>query len=79
MIDRRNGEVLGRFCTDSCMVSVMLLSEIVEYNPAFSETLAKYCYTIVKDFDGIVEQVELEDGYWMLSGKGNIDFCTEFQ
>ena len=79
LIDRRNGEVLGRFCTDSCMVSVMLLSEVVEYNPAFSETLAKHCYTIVKDFDGVVEQVELEDGYWMLSGKGNIDFCTEFQ
>lgn len=78
LINRKNGEVLGNFCTDSCMVSVMLLSELLEYNPEFSESLANHCYTIVRDFDGVIERVDLEDGYWMLEGRGNIEFCTVF-
>ena len=79
LINRKSGEFLGSFCTDSGMVSVMLLSEALAYNPEFPQTLAKHCYAIVRAFDGVIERVELEDEYWMLEGKGNIDFCTVFQ
>ena len=76
-------ERLGEFGSDSCMVSVMLLSEVRGYNFDFDKDLGKHCYTIVKDFEGEVKLFELEedDGtgqrlYFM--GRGNINFRTDF-
>lgn len=72
-----SGEILGNFCSDSGMVSVMLLSEVLAYNPDYNKRLSKNCYTVIHDFHGSVERVDAEDGeYWMLVGKGNIDFTT---
>lgn len=70
-------EVLGNFCSDSGMVSVMLLSEVLAYNPDYNKRLSKECYTIIHDFHGSVERVNIQDSkYWKLVGKGNINFTT---
>lgn len=74
---------LGEFGSDSCMVSVMLLSEVRRYNFDFDEDLGKHCYTIIKDFDGEVQLFEMEEYdcngqrvYFV--GKGNKNFRTDF-
>lgn len=76
-------ERLGEFGSDSCMVSVMLLSEVRQYNFDFDKDLGKHCYTIIKDFVGEVELFEMEEYddngqrvYFV--GKGNINFRTDF-
>lgn len=76
-------ERLGEFGSDSCMVSVMLLSEVRQYNFDFDKDLGKHCYTIIKDFDGEVQLFEMEECdcngqrvYFV--GKGNKDFRTDF-
>ena len=74
---------LGKFCSDSCMVSVMSLSEVREYNPEFDMKLGKNCYTIIKNFEGEIEMFETkeDDGTGQrvyIAGKGNINFRTDF-
>lgn len=78
--DCNSGEKLGTFCTDSGMVSVMLLPEVLAYNPEYSKRLSKNCYTIIKDFDGEVKRIDIENDdnqYWAFVGKGNVDFKTD--
>ncbi len=76
-------KVLGEFGSDSCMVSVMLLDELLAYNPTCLDKLGQHCYTILKGFDGTVERIEIEDEeddqYWALVGKGSINFITEIE
>lgn len=74
---------LGEFGSDSCMVSVMLLSEVRQYNFDFNKDLGEYCYTVIEDFDGEVQLFEMEECddngqrvYFM--GKGNKNFRTDF-
>ena len=74
---------LGEFGSDSCMVSVMLLNEVRQYNSDFDKDLGKHCYTVIKDFDGEVQLIEMEECddngqrvYFM--GKGNKNFRTDF-
>ena len=74
---------LGEFCSDSCMVSIMSLAEVREYNPEFDKELGKYCYSIIKNFEGEVELFEMEedDGtdqrlYFVGKGKKISDFLS---
>ena len=74
---------LGEFGSDSCMVSVMLLNEVRQYNSDFDKDLGKHCYTVIKDFDGEVQLIEMEECddngqrvYFM--GNGNKNFRTDF-
>ena len=74
---------LGEFCSDSCMVSVMSLAEVKEYNPEFDKELGKHCYTIIKNFEGEVDLFEMEeydgtDQRLYFIGKGNKNFRTDF-
>ena len=74
---------LGEFCSDSCMVSIMSLAEVREYNPEFDKELGKYCYTIIKNFEGEVELFEMKeddgtDQRLYFVGKGNKNFRTDF-
>ena len=76
-------EKLGEFCSDSCMVSIMSLAEVREYNPEFDKELGKHCYTIIKNFEGEVELFEMEeddgtDQRLYFVGKGNKNFRTDF-
>ena len=74
---------LGEFGSDSCMVSVMLLNEVRQYHSDFDKDLGKHCYTVIKDFDGEVQLIEMEECddngqsvYFV--GKGNKNFRTDF-
>ena len=74
---------LGEFCSDSWMVSIMLLSEVREYNFDFDKELEKHCYTIIKDFEGEIQLFEMEeddgtDQRLYFVGKGNKNFRTDF-
>ena len=76
-------ERLGEFCSDSCMVSVMLLSEVRQYHPDFDKDLGKHCYTIIEDFEGKIDLFEMDedDGTGQrvyFAGKGNKNFRTDF-
>ena len=65
------GAQLGRFCTDSYMITVFPLDELNEYNPAWAEKLGDWCYTIIRGFDGRVEW----DGE-RLVGTGKVSFSA---
>ncbi|MBR5826456.1 MAG: hypothetical protein IKY78_05160 [Clostridia bacterium] len=74
---------IGKFCSDSCVVTVMLLNELRTYNSNFDKKLEKHCYAIVKNFEGEIELLEMieDDGtdqrlYFL--GKGNMNFRTDF-
>ena len=76
-------ECLGELGSDSCMISVMLLSELRQYNYDFDKDLEKHCYTIIEDFDGEVQLVEMEERddncqRFYFIGKGNKNFRTDF-
>ena len=76
-------ESLGELGSDSCMISVMLLREVRQYNFDFDKDLEKHCYTIIEDFEGEVQLVEMEEPdddcqrFYFL-GKGNKNFRTDF-
>ena len=61
----------------------MLLNEVRMYNPKFDKDLDKHCYTIIKNFEGQIELLEMEeddgtDQRLYFLGKGNINFRTDF-
>ncbi len=55
IVDDR-GSVLGEFCTDSCVVVVVGLEDLLKYNPLFKSELTSYPqnFTVIKDFIGDV-------------------------
>lgn len=53
-------KIKGSFGHDSCMVSVMLLSEVLAYNPTALENTGKGNYALIKQFDGEVTVEEFE-------------------
>ena len=54
-------KVKGSFGHDSCMVSVMLLSEVLAYNPKVMDQLYPGNYALIKQFDGEVTVEEFEE------------------
>lgn len=73
-----NCESLGDFCADAGLVSVFLLSEVLAYNPDFSEWMEKHpqCVTTIKDFDGDIEYYVDEENEAHIIGTGSINFFT---
>lgn len=54
--DAVSGKEIGRFCSDSGLVSVFLLEEILQYNPAYNEHLVHpYTAVWIRDFRGMVQ------------------------
>ena len=83
IISLDTSEKIGEFCSDSGMVSIMSLNEVQKYNPDFDKDLEPHCYTIIENFDGEIELLDMDedDGtdqrlYFM--GKGNVNFRTDF-
>ena len=59
-----NHAELGQFCADAGMVSVMLLDEVLSYNPSFNYHLErKWTTSLIKDFKGSVQFVVHESNY----------------
>ncbi len=76
IVDDR-GPVLGEFCTDSCVVVVVGLEDLLKYNPPFKSELASYPqnFTVIKDFMGDVTYRKKGDECQIV-GKGNVDFAS---
>ncbi len=54
--DAVTGKEIGRFCSDSGLVSVFLMEEILQYNPAYNEHLVHpYTAVWIRDFRGTVQ------------------------
>ena len=74
-------QILGKFCSDSGMVSIMSLKELKRYNPDYMDELSEGCYTIIKDFKGSIQKVDIkndENQYWAFIGEGNFTFRTDY-
>ena len=79
---------LGKFCADAGKVCVVLLDEVLKYNPDFDYHINRpWTTTLIKDFHGEVsvntyyavykedgELVEEKEPSAMVVGKGNINF-----
>ena len=51
-------EAIGNFCADAGLVSVMLLEEILNYNPDYDDHInSKYSTTLIENFKGTVQFV----------------------
>ena len=74
-----NGNKLGNFCTDSAVIVVLLLDDLLNYNPNFNEHIAyPQNWTIIKDFCGTVKPKTIA-GVKHIIGEGNISFHTVFE
>ena len=74
-----NGNKLGSFCTDSAVIVVLLLDDLLNYNPNFNEHIAyPQNWTIIKDFCGTVKPKTIA-GVKHIIGEGNISFHTVFE
>lgn len=78
-----NSNILGRFTSDSGLVGVFLLSEILKYNPRWDIYLSKpYCATLITNFAGDVMIIN-KGGIFpgdcdvRIVGNGNICFYTK--
>ncbi len=75
--DSNNNE-LGSFCTDSALIVVTLLDELLQYNPQFDQHIEyPENWTVIENFEGIVSGFE-KDGCKFIQGKGNINFITTY-
>lgn len=59
-------EPIGRFCADAGLVSVMLLDEVLKYNPDYDcNKETEYAATIIRNFKGTIQFVVKHiDGYY---------------
>lgn len=73
------GNMLGSFCSDSGMVVVMRLDDLLAYNNDFYKHIDYLGeWIVINGFDGIVT-AEIVDGEFCLSGEGNISFHTSHE
>lgn len=73
-----NGKDLGSFCTDSALIVVILLDELLQYNPQFNQYIEyPENWTVIENFDGIVSSFEKDERVY-IQGKGNINFITTY-
>ena len=79
LICSNTNETLGEFSSDSGMVAIVSLTELLSYDVNALKQTHTSCYTIIKDFHGTVRpQLTPDDNdqYWKLVGEGNICFET---
>lgn len=72
-----NVEEIGHFCSDSGMVAVFLLDEVLKYNPDFDYHInRKWTTTLIKDFDGEIDYYVNDRNNAHIIGVGNVNFFT---
>ena len=72
----REGNKLGSFCTDSAVVVVLLLDDLLKYNPEFNDHITyPQNWTIIKDFCGTIKPKTIAGEKYII-GEGNISFHT---
>ena len=77
IINAETNEIIGSFCTDSSMVAIVYLDDLLKYNPSFNQHIEyKENWMVIKDFDGIIS-IRNDRDYKKIIGKGNVNFCSE--
>lgn len=81
LFDRGIRQIMGEYGHDSGMVSVMLLSEVLAYNPNALEDAGEINYALIRGFDGEVTVEEFEEDpetceCWRFRFKGNMHLIT---
>lgn len=71
-----SGNILGSFCTDSSLITVMYLDDLLRYNLDFDQHI-KYPenWAIIKDFNGEISY-KSKNYTVTIYGNGNINFKT---
>lgn len=70
-------EAIGQFCADAGLVSVILLSEVLKYNPSFDYHINRpWTTTLVKDFKGTVKFVIVEET-WTNDDGDHTDYAVQ--
>lgn len=71
-------EPLGNFCADAGLVSVLLLDEVLAYNPKVKDLIKEcdWAATVIKDFDGEIEYYIDEVDEAHIIGTGSHNFFT---
>ena len=70
-------EELGEFCADAGRVSVILLDDVLRYNPNFNyHTERPWTTTLIRDFKGTVQFVIKEDKY-EYDGEPKVEYEVE--
>lgn len=81
--DRRTNTELGRFCSDSGMFGIFLLSEVLKYNPKYNGYRSQpWTAVVVPNFRGTIKVVNFGDDNIGSSdirivGIGSINFYTK--
>lgn len=58
----QHNKSIGTFCADAGLVSVLLLDEVLKYNPDYDDHINnQHCVTVIKDFKGTVQVIVKED------------------
>ena len=71
-----NNNRLGSFCTDSSVIAVMYLEDLLKYNNSFDQHITyPENWTVIHNFIGTV-CAETDDNNTVIVGKGNICFHT---
>lgn len=77
VINYDSKEILGTYCTDSCMICIVYLDDLLKYNPTFNQHIEyPENWTVIKDFNGKI-RVKVKNDYPIVVGKGNVNFYTE--
>ena len=73
---------IGEFCADSGQVSVLLMSEVLKYNPDFDYHIkSPWSTTVIENFDGDITISEIAtdgDRTRKVEGNGSINFKSTF-
>lgn len=77
VINYDSKEILGTYCTDSCMICIVYLDDLLKYNPTFNQHIEyPENWVVIKDFNGKI-RVKVKNDYPIVVGKGNVNFYTE--
>ena len=72
---------IGTVGVDSGSFGVFYLNEVLKYNPNFLADIDSSCYTIIKDFTGLIDTMKIESNInsdlSVIMGIGNKSFYTE--
>ena len=71
-----DGNILGTFCTDSAVVVIMRLNDLLTYNKSFDQHITyPKNWTIIKNFIGTITSEVIGEKSFIV-GKGNVSFQT---
>jgi len=77
VFDLNSGKSIGEFCADAGMVAVLLLDDVLKYNPGFDYHIDRpWTTALIKDFKGTVQFVVKEVSY-EYNGKPMINYEVE--